>query len=44
MRKEYNLVISDLEYPRTSSFFLNIVDRRADLEKQDVKIMKVTVQ
>ncbi|PBL00670.1 hypothetical protein ARMGADRAFT_1006815 [Armillaria gallica] len=42
--QQYNLVISDLEYSRTSSFFLNIVDRRADLEKQDVKIMKVTVQ
>ncbi|SJL06097.1 uncharacterized protein ARMOST_09433 [Armillaria ostoyae] len=42
--QQYNLVISDLEYPRTSSFFLDIVDRRADLEKQEVKIMKITVQ
>ncbi|KAK0246172.1 hypothetical protein EDD85DRAFT_1017152 [Armillaria nabsnona] len=42
--QQYNLVISDLECPRTNSFFLNIVNRRADLEKQDVKIMKVTVQ
>ncbi|KAK0456140.1 hypothetical protein EV421DRAFT_32759 [Armillaria borealis] len=42
--QQYNLVISDLEYPRTSSFFLDIIDRRADLEKQDVKIMKIIVQ
>ncbi|KAK0233548.1 hypothetical protein IW262DRAFT_89074 [Armillaria fumosa] len=42
--QQYNLVIFDLDYPTTRSFFLDIVDRRADLEKQDVKIMKITVQ
>ncbi|KAK0198770.1 hypothetical protein F5146DRAFT_1219313 [Armillaria mellea] len=42
--QQYNLVISDLEHPRTSSFFFDVVDRRVDLEKQDVKIMKITVQ
>ncbi|KAK0505763.1 hypothetical protein EDD18DRAFT_5009 [Armillaria luteobubalina] len=42
--QQYNLVISDLDYPTTRSFFLDIVDRRVDLEKQNVKIMKITVQ
>ncbi|KAK0481801.1 hypothetical protein IW261DRAFT_1102940 [Armillaria novae-zelandiae] len=41
---QYNLIISDLDYPTTRSFFLDIVDRRVDLEKQNVKIMKITVQ